>query len=283
MILFDSHCHLDDNAYDNDRLEVMNRAWNEGVRGIMVVGVDLQTSLDAIQIAKNHDQDNEQGQDQSQDPSSNMTKAHPRVITSVGIHPHDAANCSQETLNTLKNLAQTHACVKAWGETGLDFNRMFSPQQDQETCFSSQLDLAGSLDLPLIFHERDSNGRFYEILESEGPGTRKGVVHCFSGTKQEMFKYLDLGYHIGITGILTLQQRGEYLREIAPLIPEDRLLIETDAPYLTPAPQKNKFRRNEPAFVKSVLATLAKIKGTDPEKLSLTIFNNTLKFYNLQP
>ena len=98
MILFDSHCHLDDNAYDNDRLEVMNRAWNEGVRGIMVVGVDLQTSLDAIQIAKNHDQDNEQGQDQSQDPSRNMTKAHPRVITSVGIHPHDAANCSQEKI-----------------------------------------------------------------------------------------------------------------------------------------------------------------------------------------
>lgn len=287
MILFDSHCHLDDKAYAEDRLEVMNRAWNEGVRGIMVVGVDLQTSLDAIHMAKNHDPGQDPGQDQDQDqpqdPSSHMTKDHPRVITSVGIHPHDAANCSQETLNTLKTLAQTQACVKAWGETGLDFNRMFSPQQDQETCFSSQLDLAGSLDLPLIFHERDSNGRFYEILESEGPGSRKGVVHCFSGTQQEMFKYLDLGYHIGITGILTLQQRGEYLRKIAPLIPEDRLLIETDAPYLTPAPQKNKFRRNEPAFVKSVLTTLAKIKETDPEELSQTIFNNTLKFYNLQP
>ena len=273
MILFDSHCHLDDNIYANDRLEVMNRAWDEGVRGIMVVGVNLQTSLDAIHMAQN----------QSPNQSSDMTKDHPRVITSVGIHPHDAAKGSSETLNALKTLAQAHPCVKAWGETGLDFNRMFSPQKDQEACFSSQLDLAGSLDLPLIFHERDSHGRFYEILESEGPGTRKGVVHCFSGTRQEMFKYLDLGYHIGITGILTIQKRGEYLRKIAPLIPEDRLLIETDAPYLTPAPQKNKFRRNEPAFVKSVLATLAQIKGTDPEELSQTIFNNTLKFYNLHP
>ena len=279
MILFDSHCHLDDSAYDNDRLEVMNRAWNEGVRGIMVVGVDLRTALDAIHIAQNLDQ----AQDQSPNQPSDAIKDHPRVITSVGIHPHDAAHCSAQTLEQLKTLAQNHPCVKAWGETGLDFNRMFSPQHAQETCFSSQLDLAGSLDLPLIFHERDSNGRFYEILESEGPGTRKGVVHCFSGTRQEMFKYLDLGYHIGITGILTIKKRGEYLREIAPLIPEDRLLIETDAPYLTPAPQKNKFRRNEPAFVKSVLVTLAQIKGTDPEKLSQTIFDNTLKFYNLKP
>jgi len=279
MILFDSHCHLDDKAYVSDRLEVMNRAWNEGVRGIMVVGVDLQTSRDAIHIAQKLGQ----AQDQSPNQPSDTIKSPPRVITSVGIHPHDAAHCSAQTLEQLKTLAQNHPCVKAWGETGLDFNRMFSPQQDQETCFSAQLDLAGSLDLPLIFHERDSNGRFYEILASEGPKTRKGVVHCFSGTRQEMFKYLDLGYHIGITGILTIQKRGEYLREIAPLIPEDRLLIETDAPYLTPTPQKNKFRRNEPAFVKSVLVTLAQIKGTDPEELSQTIFDNTLKFYNLQP
>ncbi len=272
MILFDSHCHIDDTLYENDIFEVMDRAWQEQVRGIMIVGVDIPTSRRAIEIAQNQ---------------TTQTTQRPRdiplVITSVGIHPHDAANCSRKTLETLKEMATGHSCVKAWGETGLDFNRMFSPQQDQEACFSSQLAIAEEVDLPLIFHERDSNGRFYEILKSEGPPARKGVVHCFSGTKAEMFKYLDLGYHIGITGILTIKKRGEYLRQIAPLIPEDRILIETDAPYLTPAPQKNKFRRNEPAFVKSVLATLAKIKGTDPEKLSQIIFNNTLKFYNLLP
>ncbi|MCP3943551.1 MAG: TatD family hydrolase [Desulfobacteraceae bacterium] len=259
MKLFDSHCHIDDKVYENDIIEVINRAAQEQVKGIMIVGVDLSTSHRAIEIARDN----------------------PCIITSVGIHPHDASNCSTKTLETLKNLAKEHTCIKAWGETGLDFNRMFSPQKDQETCFSSQLNLAGDLDLPLIFHERDSNGRFYEILKSEGPATRKGVVHCFSGTKAEMFKYLDLGYHIGITGILTLQKRGEYLRTIAPLIPDDKILIETDAPYLTPAPQKNKFRRNEPAFVKSVLLKLAQIKQTDPDQLSRTIFENTLKFYNL--
>jgi len=272
MRLFDSHCHIDDKAYANDILEVIDRACQEGVRGMMIVGVDVQTSLKAIELAPNNITRNHTNQ---------AAQGHPIIITSVGIHPHDAKNCSIKTLETLKTLAKTHTCVKAWGETGLDFNRMFSPQQDQEACFSSQLNLAQELDLPLIFHERDSKGRFYEMLKSEGPPARKGVVHCFSGTRQEMFNYLDLGYHIGITGILTLQKRGEYLREIAPLIPEDRLLIETDAPYLTPAPQKNKFRRNEPAFVKSVLVKLAQIKEVDPETLSQTIFENTLKFYNL--
>jgi TatD DNase family protein len=259
MILFDSHCHIDDKVYENDIAEVIERSLQEQVRGIMIVGVDVPTSLEAIQIASNNT----------------------HVITSVGVHPHDAASCSQDTLDTLQKLAQEHSCVKAWGETGLDFNRMFSPQKDQEECFEAQLGIAAALDLPLIFHERDSKGRFYEILKSSAPKTRKGVVHCFSGTKEEMFKYLDLGYHIGITGILTIQKRGEYLRSIAPLIPEDRILIETDAPYLTPAPQKNKIRRNEPAFVKSVLLKLAEIKNSDPDELSHTIFDNTLKFYQI--
>ncbi len=282
MILFDSHCHIDDKAYANDILEIIDRAWQEGVRGMMIVGVDVQTSLKAIELAQNHtNPDTTNPNNTNQDKAKPVAQGHPLIITSVGIHPHDAENCSRQTLETLETLVRTHPCVKAWGETGLDFNRMFSPQRDQEACLSSQLAIAQEMDLPLIFHERDSKGRFYQILKSEGPPSRKGVVHCFSGTKKEMFSYLDLGYHIGITGILTLQKRGEYLREIAPLIPEDRLLIETDAPYLTPAPQKNKFRRNEPAFVKSVLVKLAQIKGTDPEALSQTIFENTLKFYNL--
>ncbi len=199
----------------------------------------------------------------------------------MGIHPHDAKQCSQNDIETLIDLAKKNDCVKAWGETGLDFNRMFSPQKDQESCLIQQLDAAQLLDLPLIFHERDSDGQFYQIIKGHGPASRKGVIHCFSGTKQEMFKYLDLGYYIGITGILTIQKRGEYLRSIVPLIPEDRLLIETDAPYLTPAPQKNKVRRNEPSFVKSVLLRLAQVRNTDPEKLSEAIYKNTQTLYGL--
>ncbi|MBU1345070.1 MAG: TatD family hydrolase [Proteobacteria bacterium] len=259
MILFDSHSHIDDNCYDKDLQDVLDRAKNENVTAIMIVGIDINTSLKAIQIAGKNK----------------------HIITSVGIHPHDAKNCSPKKLDTLINLAGENSCIKAWGETGLDYNRMFSPIIDQERCFAAQLEIAGTLDLPLIFHERDSKGRFYEILNSDGPKSRKGVVHCFSGTKEEMFRYLDLGYYIGITGILTIQNRGEYLRRIARLIPENRILIETDAPYLTPAPQKNKIRRNEPGFVKSVLLKLAEIRNVDPEQLSQTIFNNTRTLYNV--
>ena len=225
----------------------------------MAVGVDRKTSRRAVEIAGRFD----------------------HVYTSVGVHPHDAIGCSGPVLQELRNLAEDNDCVKAWGETGLDFNRMYSPKKDQEACFSAQLAMAGELDLPLIFHERDSKGRFLDILRSEGPASRKGVVHCFSGTREEMFKYLDLGYYIGITGILTILKRGEYLRQIAPLIPEDRIVVETDAPYLTPKPQKNKHRRNEPAFVASVMKRLAEIRNADPAALSRAVFNNTLRLYNI--
>ncbi len=257
MILFDSHCHLDDKSYHRDIETVFSRAGQEGVLALMLVGIDLETTQKAIALAKDR----------------------PNVVTSAGIHPHYAADCSRKLLNTLMGLVRENPCIRAWGETGLDFNRMHSPQADQEQCFSAQLGIAGALDLPLIFHERDSNGRFYEILKTDGPKDRKGVVHCFSGTREEMFKYLDLGYYIGITGIVTILKRGALLREIAPLIPEDRLLIETDAPYLTPSPVKNKVRRNEPAFVKYVLLKLAEVRKTDPERLSKVIFNNTQQLY----
>ncbi|MCF6247541.1 MAG: TatD family hydrolase [Desulfobacula sp.] len=260
MKLFDSHCHIDDKTYDDDLNQVIERAKNDGVSAMMVVGVDIKTSQKAIKIAQTFD----------------------HVITSVGFHPHDAVNCSKKNLDCLIDLAKNNSCVKAWGETGLDFNRMFSPAKDQEACFIAQLEIADTLDLPLIFHERDSDGRFYELLKSHGPKSRKGVVHCFSGSKKQMHQYLDLGYHIGITGILTIKKRGEYLRSIVPMIPNDKILIETDAPYLTPAPQKNKVRRNEPAFVKSVLLKLALIKEMDPKELSQIIFDNTRRFYNTE-
>jgi len=259
MILFDSHAHIDDDCYDNDLQDVIDRAQNENVRGIMIVGIDINRSLKAVKIANTYK----------------------NIITSVGLHPHDANLCSKENLDTLVCVAKENSCVKAWGEIGLDFNRMFSPSKEQEDCFVKQLEIAGSLDLPLIFHERDSKGRFYDILNSEGPKSRKGVIHCFSGTKEELFRYLDLGYYIGITGILTLKKRGEYLRSIVSCIPEDRILIETDAPYLTPAPQKNKFRRNEPAFVKTVLIRLAEIRNADPEVLSQAVYINTRTLYRV--
>lgn len=259
MILFDSHSHIDDKSFNKDIDAVIERCEKENVKGIMVAGIDQGTAKKAIKLAEKY----------------------PWIITSVGIHPHDAGHCSQTDIEALIALAENHECVKAWGECGLDFNRMFSPQTDQENCLLLQLEAADTLNLPLIFHERDSNGRFYDIVKEHAPAARRGVVHCFSGSKEDMFKYLDLGYYIGITGILTIQKRGEYLRQIAPLIPEDRIVIETDAPYLTPAPQKNKFRRNEPSFVKSVLLRLAEVRNTDAETLSKIVYKNTRKLYGL--
>lgn len=164
----------------------------------------------------------------------------------------------------------------------MDFNRMYSPRKDQEQWFIKQLEIADELKLPMIFHERDSNGRFLEILKDHKSTAIKGVVHCFSGSRNELDQYLALGLHIGITGILTIKSRGAQLRQLVPGIPSDRLLVETDAPYLVPAPEKNHIRRNEPAFVKSVLLKLAEVRNENPEDLAETVWQNTCRLYGLE-
>ena len=154
--------------------------------------------------------------------------------------------------------------------------------KDQEKWFRRQLEIAVSLDLPMIFHERDSNGRFLEMLKKHTVKKIKGVVHCFSGDLDELEHYLDLGLYIGITGIITIKDRGARLRGLAANIPPDRLLVETDAPYLIPTPQKNHCRRNEPAFVKSVLLKLAEVRKEEPDQLADTIWQNTCRLYGLE-
>ncbi len=259
MKLFDSHCHLDDRAFENDKDEVLQHAAGSGVAAFMSVGISKNSSRQAVSLAE------------STDP----------VYASVGIHPHVVKDCSESTLDFLCDLAGSKK-VRAWGEIGLDFNRMYSPRRDQEKWFIRQLETSGDLNLPTIFHERDSNGRLFEILKSHFKAGRKGVVHCFSGNEEEMKQYLDLGLHIGITGILTIKGRGKDLRKLVQLLPVERILIETDAPYLTPAPEKNHTRRNEPAFVKSVLLKLAEVRKEDPEYLADRIWENTCRLYDIE-
>lgn len=258
MIFADSHCHLDQKVYANDRDEVLNRFREAGGRAIMIAGIDVESSRTALHLAE----------------------AYKEIHAAVGVHPHDAAQCDVDTLNTLKALAK-HPKVKAWGEIGLDFNRMYSPRDVQERLFFQQLEAADSLGLPVILHERDTNGRFLNMLQEAPNPARRGVVHCFSGSKKELEAYLELGFYIGITGILTIASRGKNLREFVAGIPADRLLIETDAPYLTPAPEKNKTRRNEPAFVRSVLLKLADVRNEDPEALAKILWNNTCRLFNI--
>jgi len=260
MKLFDSHCHLDDRQYENDLDDVLTRARSAGVKRMMTIGIDKESSRRAVYLAKNR----------------------PDVFASVGVHPHDAKDCSEPVLDYLKILSKS-PIVKAWGEIGLDFNRMYSPRKDQEKWFVRQIEIAGELHLPLIFHERETNGRFFEMITTCGVAGKKAVVHCFSGTGSELGRYISLGLYIGITGLITIKGRGATLRTLAPLIPIDRLLVETDAPYLTPVPQKNQIRRNEPAFVRSVLLKLAEVRKEDPEYLADRIWQNSCRLFNLDP
>ena len=256
--LFDSHCHLDDRSFFKDLEATLHNAQDNGVNHIMTVGVDLKSSQRAVELAESIS----------------------GVYASVGVHPHDAKSCDETVLKALRRLAGKKI-VRAWGEIGLDFNRMYSPRQDQEKWFVDQIQAADSLGLPMIFHERDSAGRFLEILKSYFNPERKGVVHCFSGNAADLASYLELGLYIGVTGIVTIKTRGAELRQLVADIPLDRLLIETDAPYLTPAPQKNKRRRNEPAFVKSVLLKLAEVLQEDPGTLAETTTANAMRLFNI--
>ena len=258
MKLFDSHCHLDDKAYVKDIGRVIERAHRNGVERMMTAGVNRKTADRAVRLAESN----------------------PGIYAAVGFHPHDARYCNSEALNALIRLAKSPK-IKAWGEIGLDYNRMYSPRKDQEKWFIRQLEVASELDLPIIFHERDSNGRFLEILELHLKREQTGVIHCFSGNSAELQQYLRHGFYIGITGILTLKERGANLRNMISQIPVERLLVETDAPYLTPAPEKNHTRRNEPAFVKSVLLKLAEIRNQDPDHLAQIIWDNTNRLYRI--
>jgi TatD DNase family protein len=259
MKLFDSHCHLDDRIFNKDRDDVIRRSKEAGISRAMIVGVNLDRSRKAVRLAESYD----------------------GYYASVGVHPHDAKDCSEQVLEILCNLAKSPK-VHAWGEIGLDFNRMYSTGGEQEKWFARQLDLAHDLKLPLIFHERDSGGRFLQILKAHAKSGLKGVVHCFSGNQIELDHYLDMGFCIGITGILTMKNRGALLRKMIPRIPANRILIETDAPYLTPVPENNRTRRNEPAFVKSVLYALAEVRGEDPEYLSGVIWKSTCRLYGIR-
>lgn len=259
MKLFDSHCHLDDRTFDNDVEKVIKRMHTAGVAAAMIVGTTLERCIKAV----------------------SLTESFSGLYASVGIHPHGAKDCDEATLTTLKSLVKNPK-VRAWGEIGLDFNRMFSPSNTQEKWLIRQLEIAHELDLSVIFHERDSNGRLIEILKTHLKNGKSGVIHCFSGNRTELKRYLDLGLYIGITGIVTIKGRGADLRKLVTFIPVDRILVETDAPYLTPSPEKNHTRRNEPAFVRSVLLKLAEIRQEDPENLSDKVWDNTCRLYGIE-
>ena len=256
LFLTDSHCHLDDTRYDADRQQVMERAEEAGVGAIIAVGTDIQSSEAALRLA--HAQKN------------------PSVYAAAGVHPHEAKDFNDKTFERLLAMASDEKTV-AIGETGLDYHYMHSPREAQLQAFKRQLEIAKRTGLPVIIHTRDAGLEALEILEKSG--YRSGVLHCFSGEAREAEAALEMGLYISISGSVTFRKADSLRQAIAEKIPDDRLLIETDAPYLAPEPLRGK--RNEPAYLVHTAGRIAALRGISVEDLArITSLNASRLFKN---
>ncbi len=253
MRLVDIGANLTHASFREDLDEVVARARAAGVERIIVTGTTVEDSRLAAGLA---------------------------MPFTAGVHPHHARDCGPDTIAQLRDIASHPRCV-AIGECGLDFNRNYSPHPDQEKWFVAQAELGLSLKKPLFLHSRDAHPRFSQILQSLKPP--KAVAHCFTGEKEELHAYLDLGLYIGITGWICDERRGAHLLGLVREIPHDRLLLETDAPYLTPRdlrPQP-KARRNEPAFLPHILKTVARALGRPAEAVAAETTRNAEALFSL--
>ncbi|MGZ8422783.1 MAG: TatD family hydrolase [Nitrospira sp.] len=236
-MLIDTHTHLDDARYESDREAMIARAREAGVETMITIGCDLATSRSAVALADHY----------------------PFVYASIGVHPHEVKHIEAHWYDELRQLAR-HKSVVAYGEIGLDYHYNHSSPEEQRNRFREQIQLARELRLPVIIHTREAQDDTVRILKEERAAEIGGVFHCFSGDAWLAKDALDLGFYLSFSGILTFQN-ATMLREIAKTVPADRLLIETDCPYLTPIPHRGK--RNEPAYVRHVAELLARIKTED--------------------
>jgi TatD DNase family protein len=254
-MLIDSHAHLEMDAFDNDREAVIQRAQEQGVNGIVTVGLNLEDSRKAVALAERYDM----------------------VYASVGVHPHDVQGIDETTYDLLRDLAK-HKRVVAYGEIGLDFFRNLSPKDIQIRRFGEQLELAGELDLPVIIHDREAHGEVVEMLGNRG-NDRGGVIHCFSGDYDMAVKCLDMGLYISIPGTITYK-KSDMLRDVVRRLPLDRLLVETDCPFLSPEPKRGK--RNEPAYVAYTARRIAQVKDLFSEEVEETTSRNAKDLFKMK-
>jgi TatD DNase family protein len=261
MQLVDIGANLTHPAFREDLPEVLARARQAGVAAIVVTGTSVADSLNALRTSN----------------------AYPETIyATAGVHPHQARECNDTTIPALRVLAQQPRVV-AIGECGLDFNRNYSPHPDQEKWFAAQVELACELKKPLFLHSRDSKEKFIEVIK-QFKILPPAVAHCFTGTREELHCYLDLGLYIGITGWICDERRGAHLLELVRDIPADRLMLETDSPYLTPRdlrPQP-KARRNEPAHLQHILRSVARALGKTAEQVADETTRNARAFFGPQ-
>jgi TatD DNase family protein len=258
-MIVDTHCHLADAKFRDDVEAVIERAADAGVCQLITVGAigPIENDRRTVEIAERHD----------------------NVFAAVGVHPHDATQCSPERISQLRALAASKKVV-AIGESGLDFHYMHSSAEAQEASLREHFLLAQELDLPIVIHCRDAEQRLIEITRESGLPRRGGVIHCFTGNADAAREFLALGFCISFSGIITFKNSAP-IREAALIVPEDRVMVETDAPYLAPEPYRGK--RNEPAYVNRTLEMLANLRRIDAATLGAQVVANAARLFRLPP
>jgi TatD DNase family protein len=264
MELIDSHCHLEAKDFTSDagvdeRLAVIARARAAGVVGLICIGSGR--SLDEVSNAVA------------------LAEAHDHLWAGIGIHPHDVARMPAGALDEIERLAATHKKVVAVGETGLDYHYDHSPREAQREALRAFVGIARRVKKPISLHIRDAHDDALQILDEERAGEVGGVVHCFTGTRADAERYVALGLHISLSGVVTFKSAAP-IREAAAWAPLDRLLVETDCPYLAPVPLRGK--RNEPAYVVHTAAAVAALRGLDPEAFARATTENARRLFRLE-
>lgn len=253
---FDSHCHLNLAAFNDDVDQVIERARAAGVREMLVVGTEAGDSIGALELAGRYE----------------------GLYAAIGIHPHDSRHADENVFARLAALAAAEKVV-AYGEIGLDYYRDHSPRPVQRRVFAEQLNLAGELGLPVVIHDRDAHQEVYDIIRAEEGYRNGGIIHCFSADYQWAKKFVDLGFAISLPGTVTYPKSHLQL-EVARRLSLDDMLIETDAPFLTPIPHRGK--RNEPAYVALTAAAIAEVRGAAVDEVATRTTANARRVLNIR-
>lgn len=255
-MLIDSHCHIDDARFDTDRDAMLTRAHAGGVERFVTIGCDLETSRAALSLAQRY----------------------PFISATVGVHPHEVKLIQEGWYDELRSLARSDRVV-AYGEIGLDYHYDHSPREIQRLRFREQVQLARELRLPIVIHTREAQEDTIAILKEEKAHELGGVFHCFSGDALLAKDALDLGFYLSFSGVITFQN-SSMLRDIVRTVPMDRVLVETDAPYLTPVPHRGK--RNEPAYVRHVADKIAELHGISVQDVEEATTQNTRSLFRIK-
>lgn len=252
--MIDSHCHIDFEAFEKNRDEVIADATKAGVHTLINIGADLLSSQRSAELAKTHD----------------------NIFAAVGVHPHDARSADQACLDQIRNLA-SGARVVAIGEIGLDYYRDLSPRDVQRQAFDQQLQLAVELKLPIVIHTREAFEETFEIVKQYAFDLPGGVFHCFPGNPSEAERVIELGFVLGIGGVVTYKNSS--MATVAAQVPLDKIILETDAPYLTPVPHRGK--TNYPAYVRLVCDKVAELRGIPAAEVEKITDRTVQKLFGL--